>query len=135
MPEIPVNVNDLPTDYATVDENLTYEVEITKCDLVGPDKNGNDYLSVQYEITAPEDYEGKMCFDNYIGIPPAITPEMTGKERRRAQDAGVKLGQFCNCFKIKKLNTDEVIGLTGKIMLKNDEYEGKTTTKVKSYLI
>lgn len=135
MPEIPVNVTDLPTEYSTIDENLTYEIEIVKCELVGPDKNGNDYLSLQYEIMEPDDFAGKNAFDNYVGLPPAITPEMTGRERRKAQDSGVKLGQFCKCFKIKKLDTDEIVGLRGKAMLKNEEYEGKTTTKVKTYLI
>lgn len=136
--KIPVNPEFLTTEYSPCDDSIPYEVMIRKMELNNePDKNGNQFLKAQYTIVSPEEWKDRVIFDNYIVVPEEPTPNMSSAERRMMQDQGVRFMRFAKCFKIdlaEGFDTGEVLGKFGHVTIKNDEYEGRISSRVKEYL-
>lgn len=140
MPEIPINVEDYPTSPTPLDEALSYTTVIRELRISGPDRNNNDFLSVRLEVVQPIEWAGRNIMDNYICIPPKITPQMSLAERRKAEDQGVRLRRFVECFKVptKPLSTEKALGLTGVVTAKNEEWpegSGNLRPKVADYYV
>lgn len=136
---IPINPEAVTTEYAPLDDGAVYEVMVEKLEISEmPDKNGDDYLRAQYQVITPIEWKGRRIFDGYIGLPGEITPDMDSGQRRTAQDKGVRLGRLLRCFKIEigpdGLSTEDAVGKIGSITIKNEEYEGKISSRVKEYL-
>lgn len=136
---IPINPNDLTTEYKPVDDSIPYNVIVKKFEMATkPDRNGGRYFTGQYEVLMPEEWAGRVVFESYMAVPVPLTEDMSYGERRAAQDKGVNFARFCKCFKValdeKGFDPSSVIGLTGDVTVKNEEFNGQITTKVKRYL-
>lgn len=141
MPRIPINVDNLKTEVEPLDENIPYRVILRRCALSdAEDKNGNWFLTGgQLEVLEPAEWQGRSIFFNYIAIPTDPGPGASIGEKRKYEDAGVPLARFLKCFKVKVgpdgLDPDDTIGLEGEVMVKNEEYQGRTSPRVQNYLI
>jgi hypothetical protein len=137
MPEIPINPMDLPTEAEPLDDSLTYIGTITKVGE-GVDKNGDSYISVQAEISDPDEVSGRKIHDNYIRLPMAVTDSMNAKQRKMAMESGVRLGRLCRSAEFKpgdrSWNTDELVGHEIKFTVKNEEYQGRMIPKINEYV-
>lgn len=135
---IPVDPGNLTTEYQPCDDGIPYEVMIKSIDMANePDKNGNNFLKAQYSVIAPEEWRGRIIFDNYIPLPGAITPSMNSAERRQAQDLGVRFARLAKCFNIDLaagFDTGLALGKFGHVTIKNEEFEGRVASRVKDYL-
>jgi hypothetical protein len=138
MPEIPINPLDLPTEAEPLDETITYTGTISR--IVNPDgvdKNGNAFFGISVEITDPEEVQGRKIGDNYIQLPLSVTPTMDGKARKRAMESGIRLGRLCRSAKFEPGNrtwdTDELVGLAIRFLVRNDEYQGRMVPKISDY--
>lgn len=137
MPEIPINPMDLPVETEPLDDTLTYHGTITKVGGSAFDKNGDEYISIQAEISEPDDLKGRKVGDNYIPLPREVRPDMDSRARRRAMEAGVRLGRLCRSAGFnpgpRKWNTDELIGSEISFSIRNDEYQGRLVPKINDY--
>ena len=138
MPNIPVNVDDLPTDYDPLPDDISYRGVIRSLEIKGPDKNGDDYLKVSLEVTEPEEWAGRRTTDNYIGIPGDLDA-LSGPALRQAREKGVRLARFIKAFKIpyssKGIDTDAAIGCEGAFTVKVEMYQDRPMSKPNDYLI
>jgi hypothetical protein len=148
MPRIPVNPDDLPTEYSILDESLSYEGVIKELVLnPTPDKNGTPFFKLQVEVTEPDDFKGKSVSDNYIPIPSVVlvngelqaidVESMSGSERRRNHDRGVRLGRLLRSLAITETDwdADDLIGQTIAFSIRNAEYQGRITSRLNDYLL
>ena len=134
-PEIPVDVDSLPTSYTPMDETLTYEGFIREATL-DTDKNGDSFLAINVEVTSPPEWRTKRVPDNYIGIPGPVPRDADAGMRRIILERGVKLGRLAAAFKLPKpLNTETMTGTTGKFTVRNEEYQGDMRPKVGNYVV
>lgn len=139
MAKIPINPNDLPTEFTILNDALAYKAIIKELRLSDKtDKNGNYYLIGKFEIMEPAEYKGKNITDHYIGLPGVIDPNMGSVERGRALENAVKLGRLIRSAGFKsdasEFDTDDLIGQVVEFDIKNDEYQGRTTSKINNYL-
>lgn len=140
MPLIPTNPNDLPLESTPMDEDIVYRAIVKELNLADKlDRKGNQYLQSEYEVIEPEVWRGKTVNENYIGIPPKITPDMSEGDRRKAQDAGVRLGRLLAALKIKGdstgFKTEDAIGREIEFTIRNEDYNGRKVPRVNDYLI
>lgn len=134
-PEIPVDVDSLPTSYTPMDEALTYDGFIREA-MLDVDKNEDSFLAINVEVTEPIDWRGKRVADNYIHIPGPIPRDADAGARRQIQERGVKLARFARSFSPPRpLNTDTMIGAKGKFTVRNEEYQGELRPKIANYII
>ena len=137
MPLIPVNVSDLPTEYSPLDEGVVYR-GLCRSLVINdePDKNGNAFLKLQAEVLEPDEWRGKRCNDNYIQIPGEVDPMMDGGQRRRALEGGVRYARMARAMGFKgQLDTDEAVGREFSFTVRNEEYQGRTMSKIADYMI
>lgn len=141
MPRIPVNVDNLKTEVEPLDENIPYHIVVRKVELSDKeDKNGCYYLTGgQVEVLEPVEWQGRSIFFNYIAIPQEISQGASIGERRKAEEQGVALARFIKCLKVpyntEGLDPDDAIGCEGDVMIKNEEYQGRTNPRVQDWLI
>lgn len=139
MAKIPMNPGDLPTEYTVLNDTYVYRAVVEELKLSDkPDKNGNYFLIGKYQIMEPLEFKGKKITDHYIGLPGVLDPSMGATERQRALESAVKLGRLIKSAGFKtdanEFDTDELIGQTIEFDIKNDEYQGRTTSKINNYL-
>lgn len=139
MPKIPVNPRDLPTEFVILDDTLAYKAIVKELRVSdNPDKNGNLYLIGKYEITEPLQFRGKNITDHYIGMPGPLSTNMDSVERDNALSKAVKLGRLIRSAGFKtsasEFDTDELLGATIEFDIKNQEYQGRTSSKINNYL-
>ena len=137
---IPLAVDDLPTDTEPLDPSLVYTGTIKtliKTDKV--DKQGGQFLKGSVTITEPEEWSGKVAFDNYIPLPMEITSDMNDKERRLAKERGVKLGRLSASAKMKgQPHLSEYLDREVQFTIRNQEYpegSGRMTSSIQDYLV
>lgn len=139
MTLIPVNPNDYPTEFEPLDEGVVYDVVCRSFEIAPKlDKNDDKYLTAVIEVLEPEMFRGRKIFENYIGIPKELDPDMSAGERYAALNSGIKFSQFCKCFNVQStvdgLDTSSALGQMGKVSVKNGEYQGRKQSRVKDYL-
>src|SRR5262245_18823848 len=132
MPGIPLNPQDLPTEWQEWDEKLTYEGTIINQGK-GIDKNETDYISLTVEVTSPEEYEGLTVKDNYIPIL-GIPENASAAKRRRAMNQLVQLGQICRATgwedPIDVSDPPDFVGRSLKFMIRNEPYQNRMLPKI-----
>ena len=134
--KLPVSTDQLPLETEPWDDTLTYRGIIKAFNIaVKTDKNGNNYGSVEIEVTEPEERRGRKVPDNYVPIPPELTPSMSDTMRKMALELGTRLGRMAASCKIVAEDTDDLIGGEVQFTVKNEEYQGRLLPKVAEYLI
>lgn len=139
MAKIPMNPSDLPTEYTVLNDTLTYRAVVKELKLSDKtDRNGNYFLIGKYEIMEPLEFKGKHITDHYIGLPGVLDPSMGAIERQRALESAVKLGRLIKSAGFKtdatEFDTDELLGTTIEFDIKNEDYNGRTSSKINNYL-
>lgn len=144
MFSIPINPDQLTTEFSPLEEGIVYEVTVVKFsnkDKTGADledKNGNLFMKAEYEIVAPETYRGKHIFDNYIRIPDEILDTDDDGSRAAKRDSGVRIARIIRAFDLDvsagKFEADKYVGSIGKLTIKNEDYEGRPMSRVKDYI-
>jgi hypothetical protein len=140
MPRIPINPQDLPSAsdrFEPLDESLTYEATVEMLGE-GVDKNNHNYITARHKITAPEEFTGRVVYDNYIALPWKPTSDMDAKARKNAETSGDRLGDLARSAGImggdKGWDTDELLGCTVRFTVQNEEYNGQIRSRPRSYL-
>lgn len=144
MPRIPTNPSDLPSSQGRFTDNpfvegITYEGTV---DMLGPvkqDVNKHDYFSLRARVTAPEQWTNRVIYDNYVGLPYAVTDSMNADARKAAQQSGDRLGDLARSAEIEGSedgwDTDELLGRTIRFTVKLETYQGQPRAKIQSYLL
>lgn len=140
MPKIPINISDIPTEETPMEEGIVYKGFCKALALSdNPDKNGIMFLKARHEVTEPDDYRGKVVFDNYIPIPTEVDSAMDARSRQRAMESGIRLGRMLRSMGITGssdgFDTEEAIGREVTFMIKNEEFNGRNIPRVSEYLI
>lgn len=136
---IPVNPDALSTEFQPLDPSTPKTVMVTKYELSPEqDKNGNDYFKAEFEVVEPEDDKGSKLFDSYIAVPRDFEPEMSAGQRRQVHNSNVKFARMLKCFKVTVgpdgFNSDDMIGKIGVVQIVNEDWQGRTLSKIKDYL-
>lgn len=145
--QIPVNPQDLPTEYSVLDDTLVYRGLVKEMKLnEKADKNDTPFFKLSVEVQEPEEFRGKVVFDNYIAVPGTmlvdgelvVIPEhnLSPGEARRRQDQGVRLGRLGRALKLgADFDTEDALGRELSFTVANEEYQGRLNSKIKDYLI
>lgn len=150
--QIPVNAEDLPLETALLEESEVYTAEFTKFALAMKlDKQGGMYGAAQFVVT-DTDYEGQTLMLNWLPLPTSVHPDASKRERIAAQNRSVTFGRFCKAFKITgripSVNLhdsdsmsafqdwiSQFYGNTGKITVRNQEFNGRLRSGVNDFLV
>lgn len=134
MPKLRVPGSALPTISEDVPEDRPFEAIIKDLTVAdNTDKRGHEFLKAQLELV-DADWKGKIVFDNYIPIPTEEEYAAGG----RALEVGVRLGRLFAAAKCDSDDTDDLIGRTVQITVKNEEYpegSGRKVPRVQDYYI
>jgi len=135
MPEIPVDLESLPTARTAMDESLTYKGFIRRAGL-GVDKNKAPFMKLEdVEVTEPIEWAGRHVSMNYIPIPPEVLPTDPEYVRRNKLEVGVRLKRFAMSFKPPRpLNTDTMVGCEGRFTIVNEEYQGEMMAHISGFV-
>ena len=149
---IPVNAADLPTDQVVLEESQVYPVTLDRV-AVSLKLSKRDVLYCAAQTTvASGDYEGVPLGINYLPLPVGTHPNASKKEKIQAQNISAMFGRFCRCFGVKgiippvSLDDPESIqafqdfiskfyGNQGKVMVKNQEFNGRDRSGISDFLI
>lgn len=144
MPRIPVNPSDLPSsqgrfDDTPFDETQTYTATVELLGAVKQDVNKHEYFSVRFRVTEPEQWANRVVYDNYIGLPYPVEPNMNADDRKKAEQSGDRLGDLARSAEIEGSedgwDTDELKGRTVRFTVKNEIYQGQQRPRPQSYLL
>lgn len=140
-PEFQIPMDDVPSDWPTLDDSLVYDVRIVAAELdhAGPNAKmpGEPYINVEMETTAPPEWEGKTLYD-ILNLPGNVKPTDTVAERRKKLERGIRLKQVMEAFRLTwspngTFNTDDWVGSEARCDIRNDEWEGRMRSKPKRY--
>lgn len=142
MPRIPVpNIDDLPTEVPELPEDITFKTIIRKASLSdAQDKRGNWFVTgMELEVVEPEEWQGRRIFANYIPIPNALEAGASTAQKRQMEEQAVEFVRMCKSTKVKigadGFDTDDLIGLEPEVTAKNEEYQGRKSARVNSWLM
>lgn len=134
MPKLRVPGNQLPVETTDVPEDQPFEAIVRDLTMADhQDKNDRDFLGGKFEILDPPEWKGKMVTDNYIPI-----PKDEDYDNPLAMESVSRLGRLFASAKCDSDDTDDLIGKTVTITVKNEEYpkgSGRKMARVDNYYI
>lgn len=146
---IPVDIDKLPSSPKPLDDSQVYRVRCTLCEpSPRPDKNGRYYLRLGFSVIAPEEYRGRVIFDNYVRLPVLkeqlrneLGREPTPQEIEDEAYRTTRLVRLVRAFTVPHdsngIDMTKILGREGLVTVRNEEFpvgSGEIRSRVKDYV-
>jgi hypothetical protein len=141
--EFQIPMDDVPNEFTKLDESKLYVCRIAGVEIkkTGPMSKtpGEPMIAVQLEVRQPQEWEGKIMFDNLL-LPLAPTPLDSTAERRKKLERGVRLRQFMEAAELKwspsGFSTEDWVGAEVGCTIRNEEgLNGDTFARPKKLML